>query len=71
MVVRGESERFRSVENIGRVPGLTLTGNTKQMCAEGLDVGLSARHRLGLGYTGELGSNSRNHALTGQWQMSF
>lgn len=37
----------------------------------GLDVGLSARHRLGLGYTGELGSNSRNHALTGQWQMSF
>ncbi|MBS7718155.1 autotransporter outer membrane beta-barrel domain-containing protein, partial [Vibrio cholerae] len=37
----------------------------------GLDVGLSARHRLGLGYTGEVGSNSRNHALTGQWQMSF
>jgi outer membrane autotransporter protein len=37
----------------------------------GLDVGLSARHRLGLGYTGELGSNSHNHALTGQWQMSF
>ncbi len=37
----------------------------------GLDVGLSVRHRLGLGYTGEVGSNSRNHALTGQWQMSF
>ena len=37
----------------------------------GLDVGLSARHSLGLGYTGELGSNSRNHALTGQWQMRF
>ena len=37
----------------------------------GLDVGLSARHRLGLGYTGDLGSTSRNHALTGQWQMSF
>ncbi len=37
----------------------------------GLEVGQSARHRLGLGYTGELGSNSRNHALTGQWQMSF
>ena len=28
----------------------------------GLDVGLSARHRLGLGYTGEVGSASRNHA---------
>jgi len=37
----------------------------------GLDVGLSARHSLGLGYTGEMGSNSRNHALVGQWQMSF
>ena len=37
----------------------------------GLDVGLSARHSLGLGYTGEIGSNSRNHALVGQWQMSF
>lgn len=37
----------------------------------GLDLGLSARHSLGLGYSGELGSNSRNHALIGQWQMSF
>jgi outer membrane autotransporter protein len=37
----------------------------------GLDVGLSARHTVGLGYTGELGSNSRSHALIGQWQMSF
>jgi len=37
----------------------------------GLDVGLSARHTLGLGYNGEIGSNSRNHAVIGQWQMSF
>ncbi|NWC96197.1 MULTISPECIES: autotransporter domain-containing protein [unclassified Pseudomonas] len=37
----------------------------------GLDVGLSARHTLGVGYTGEIGSNSRNHGLIGQWQMSF
>ncbi|NWB89683.1 autotransporter outer membrane beta-barrel domain-containing protein [Pseudomonas agarici] len=37
----------------------------------GLDVGLSARHSLGIGYTGEIGSNSRNHGLIGQWQMSF
>ena len=62
----------------------TLTGNGTAFNVEGsaldrdsllleagLDVGLSARHRLGLGYTGDLGSNSRNHALTGQWQMSF
>jgi subtilase-type serine protease len=37
----------------------------------GLDVGISARHSLGLGYSGEMGSNSRNHGLVGQWQMSF
>ncbi|WP_166221975.1 autotransporter outer membrane beta-barrel domain-containing protein [Pseudomonas atagonensis] len=37
----------------------------------GLDVGLSARHTLGVGYSGEVGSNSRNHGLIGQWQMSF
>ncbi|KAF1022337.1 MAG: Extracellular serine protease [Pseudomonas sp.] len=37
----------------------------------GLDVGVSARHTLGVGYSGEIGSNSRNHGLIGQWQMSF
>ncbi len=41
------------------------------MVEAGLDVGLSARHTLSVGYNGELGSNSRNHALIGQWQMSF
>jgi subtilase-type serine protease len=37
----------------------------------GLDVGVSARHTLGVGYSGEIGSNSRHHGLIGQWQMSF
>ncbi|TDV45193.1 outer membrane autotransporter protein [Pseudomonas helmanticensis] len=37
----------------------------------GLDVGVSARHTLGVGYSGEIGNNSRNHGLIGQWQMSF
>jgi subtilase-type serine protease len=41
------------------------------MVEAGLDIGLSARHTLSVGYNGELGSNSRNHALMGQWQMSF
>jgi len=41
------------------------------MLQAGLDVGVSARHSLGLGYSGEIGSNSRNHGLIGQWQMSF
>ena len=52
------------------VEGSALDRDSLQLEA-GLDVGLSARHRLGLGYTGDLGSNSRNHALSGQWQMSF
>lgn len=37
----------------------------------GLDLGITARQTLSVGYNGELGSNSRNHALMGQWQMSF
>lgn len=37
----------------------------------GLDIGVSARQTLGVGYTGDIGSNSRNHGLIGQWQMSF
>ena len=37
----------------------------------GLDIGVSARQTLGVGYTGDIGSNSRNHGLMGQWQMSF
>lgn len=37
----------------------------------GLDLGVSARQTIGLGYSGELGSNSRNHAVVGQWQLRF
>lgn len=37
----------------------------------GVDVGISARQTLSIGYNAEVGSNSRNQALTGQWQMSF
>lgn len=41
------------------------------MVEAGLDLGIAAGHTLGIGYNGELGGNSRNHALTGQWRMSF
>lgn len=37
----------------------------------GLDLGLSAKHTLGVGLTGEVGTDSRNHGVTGQWRMSF
>ncbi|RON21824.1 hypothetical protein BK660_09600 [Pseudomonas brassicacearum] len=37
----------------------------------GLDLGISARHSVGIGYSGEIGNNSCNQGLIGQWQMSF
>ncbi|MFY0730048.1 autotransporter outer membrane beta-barrel domain-containing protein [Pseudomonas sp. NFX15] len=37
----------------------------------GLDVQLSARHTLGMGYGGEFSSDSRSHGVTGQWRMTF
>ncbi|KAB0497837.1 autotransporter outer membrane beta-barrel domain-containing protein [Pseudomonas vancouverensis] len=37
----------------------------------GVDLGISARHTIGVGYSGEIGNNSRNHGLIGQWQMAF
>ncbi|WP_415765987.1 autotransporter outer membrane beta-barrel domain-containing protein [Pseudomonas sp. ZB1P45] len=37
----------------------------------GLDLGLSAKHTLGVGLTGEIGTDSRNHGVTGQWRMAF
>ncbi|MBT2371550.1 autotransporter outer membrane beta-barrel domain-containing protein [Pseudomonas fluorescens] len=35
----------------------------------GLDIGLSAHQTIGLTYTGEFGSNSRNQGIMGQWAM--
>ncbi|WP_460149497.1 autotransporter outer membrane beta-barrel domain-containing protein [Pseudomonas sp. S3_E10] len=37
----------------------------------GLDMALSAEHRVGLAYTAEFGSHSRNQGLMGQWAMAF
>lgn len=37
----------------------------------GLDLALSANHTVGLAYTAEVGSNSRNQGLTGQWTLAF
>ena len=52
------------------VEGSALDRNSLVLEA-GLDIGVSARQTLGVGYTGDIGSNSRNHGLLGQWQMSF
>lgn len=37
----------------------------------GLDLGLSAKHTLGVSLNGEIGTDSRSHGVTGQWRMSF
>lgn len=37
----------------------------------GLELALSAQHSLGLVYTAEVGSYSRNQGLTGQWTLAF
>ena len=37
----------------------------------GLDLALSAQHTVGLAYTAEVGSNSRNQGVTGQWTLAF
>jgi outer membrane autotransporter protein len=37
----------------------------------GLDLGLSARHTLGVSLNGEVGTESRSHGVTGQWRMNF
>lgn len=37
----------------------------------GVDLRVSARNTLGLGLTGEMGSDSRSHGVMGQWRMTF
>ena len=52
------------------VEGAALDRDSVRLDA-GLDLSLSARHTLGVGVTGEMGTDSRNHGVTGQWQMTF
>lgn len=37
----------------------------------GLDLALSNSHAVGVGLTGEIGTDSRNHGVSGQWRMAF
>nr|WP_192565073.1 autotransporter domain-containing protein [Pseudomonas gozinkensis] len=37
----------------------------------GLDLAVSASHTLGVGLSGEIGTDSRNHGVSGQWRMAF
>lgn len=37
----------------------------------GLDLAVSSNHILGVGLSGEIGTDSRNHGVSGQWRMAF
>ncbi|ETF05331.1 autotransporter outer membrane beta-barrel domain-containing protein [Pseudomonas moraviensis] len=52
------------------VTGAALDRNSLAVDA-GLDLGLSAVHTLGVGFTGELGNDSRTYGVAGQWRMAF
>jgi outer membrane autotransporter protein len=52
------------------VVGAALDRNSVVVDA-GVDLGVSARHSLGIGLTGEVGTDSRHHGVTGQWRMNF
>ncbi|WP_460132730.1 autotransporter outer membrane beta-barrel domain-containing protein [Pseudomonas sp. S1_E04] len=60
-------EDFNSEFTIG---GTSLDRNSLAL-RTGLDVALSAEHSVGLAYTADFGSHSRNQGLTGQWAMAF
>lgn len=52
------------------VTGAELDRNSLAVDA-GLDLGLSSNHTLGVGLTGEFGTESRSHGVMGQWRMAF
>jgi len=37
----------------------------------GIDLVMSTQHTLGLSYTAEVGNNSHQQGLMGNWQMAF
>ncbi len=52
------------------VYGAELDRNSLQLDT-GLDLAITNSHTLGVGLTGEIGTDSRNHGVSGQWRMAF
>lgn len=63
-------QRLVTGGNTYTVYGAELDRNSLLVDA-GLDLGVSANHSVGVGLTGEIGSDSRNHGVMGQWRMAF
>ena len=52
------------------VEGAALDRDSLMLDA-GLDLAVSPRHTLGVGYNGEIGNDSRSHGVMSQWRMAF
>ncbi len=64
------SQAFISGGSAFSAQGTALDRNSFLLEA-GFDVGITATQSLGLGYTGEMGTNAQNHGVVAQWQLSF
>jgi outer membrane autotransporter protein len=56
--------------NTYRVEGTELDRDSLLVEA-GLDLAVSSRHTLGVGYSGETGNDNRSQALMGHWRVMF
>ncbi|MFJ4193799.1 autotransporter domain-containing protein [Pseudomonas sp. NPDC089534] len=63
-------QRLATGGRIFTVKGAALDRNSLTLDA-GLELAISPRHSVGLGYTGDVGDHSRRHGLSGQWRMGF
>ncbi|MGA8135915.1 MAG: autotransporter domain-containing protein [Pseudomonas gingeri] len=63
-------QKFTVNDRSFKVKGAALDRDSLLLEA-GLDLKLSPSQNLGVGYTGEVSSNQRNHGVMGQWRLTF
>ncbi|NWD77089.1 autotransporter domain-containing protein [Pseudomonas gingeri] len=63
-------QKFAVSDRTFKVQGAALDRDSLLLEA-GLDLKLSPRQNLGLGYTGEVSSHQRKYGLMGQWRLTF
>ncbi|KIH80739.1 autotransporter domain-containing protein [Pseudomonas batumici] len=63
-------QKFAVSDRPFKVQGAALDRDSLLLEA-GLDLKLSPGQHLGVGYTGEVSSNQRNHGVMGHWRLTF
>ena len=63
-------QAFLSSGETFEVYGSNLDRNSV-MAQAGVDLGITAAQNLSLNYTGDYGTNARNHGLAAEWRLSF